>query len=173
MKRIIVLLLLVLALPGAAWARYLWFNNARGTVSGSDTGIVSKGSQLVFCLGIVPPDGHSLGSITFSTGALLSGSLETGGTFAASGSIFAVIGKGNYGEPKGTIFSGNFIGPITWTLISKTGDKLVFKLHGDLYGQVYTGRMIAAETTQVIVTTEEQIAQGIGHIETGKFVVSP
>lgn len=172
MKRTTVLALLVwVLLPSVAWARRDWFNNEHGGISASNSGIVTRGSQLIDCFKIVAPKGHSLGLVIFSTGALLTGSLQTGGTFDSAGSRFTVIGKGNYGEPKGTIFSGSFIGPVTWTLISKTGAKLVFELHGHVIGEVYTGRMVTATVTQMIVTTEGQLAKGIGHIVSGKFVI--
>jgi len=137
------------------------------------SGIVTRGSQLTYLFGIVPPKGHSLGLVIFSTGAMLSGSLETGGTFDSAGSSFNVISKGNYGEPKGVIFSGTFDRPITWTLIDKTGEDLVFKIHGDLIGQTYTGATVTGETSQIIVTTEGQLGEGIGHIAIGKMDVAP
>ena len=153
MKRMLVVALLALALPRAAWAAQDIFNNERGSISISYSGIESKGSQMVYCFGVVPPEHHSLGPISFSTGALPSGSLETGGKFSPICSSFVVIGRGNYGEPKGVIFSGNFFGPIKWTLISKTGAVLIFKLTGNIEGIFFNGRMIRASARQTIVTT--------------------
>ena len=167
----VVALLVWALLPSVASARRDWFNNEHGGISASNWGIVTRGSQLIDCFKIVAPKGHSLGLVIFSTGALLTGSLQTGGTFDATGSSFKVIGKGNYGEPKGTIFDGSFIGAVTWTLISKTGAKLVFELHGHVIGEVYTGRIVTATVTQTIVTTEGQLANGVGHIVSGKFVI--
>jgi hypothetical protein len=121
MRRVVVLALLALALPIAAWADGIDLTNQYGSISISNAGISSTQSQLTSFNGIVAPAGHSLGSVSFSTGALTSGSLRWGGTFSATGSTFVVIGKGKYGEPKGTIFSGSFVGPITWTLTSAPG----------------------------------------------------
>jgi hypothetical protein len=174
MKRMTVLALLVwVLLPSVVWAHYHWCNNEHGSISISMSGIETRGSQLTYLFGIVPPKGHSLGLVIFSTGAMLTGSPQTGGTFSATGSSFKLIGKGNYGEPKGTIFSGFFNSPITWTLISKNGANLVFKIHGDLTGQTYTGAMVTGETSQTIVSTEGQLAKGIGHIVSGKMDVGP
>ena len=89
-----------------------------------DSGITSKGSQLTSFNGIQAPPGHSLGSVSYSTGALISGSIAAGGIFSSAGSTFDVVGKGNYGEPKGPIFTGGFTGDIAWTLVSHTGSKL-------------------------------------------------
>jgi hypothetical protein len=172
-RMIVVALLLVAFLPGAVFAAEDFFNNERGTISISNPGIVSKGSQLVYCGGIVPPAGHSLGPVSFSTGALTSGTLTGGGTFSSVGSSFLVIGKGDYGEPKGTIFVGGFHGKVHWTLISQNGVKLVFRLHGAVTGTLYDGRIVTLSTHQTIVTTKEQLAQGIGHIVSGKTIAYP
>src|SRR5271167_249149 len=109
MRRVVVLALLALALPIAAWADGITLTNEFGSISVTTAGITSTGSQLKSFNGIVAPPGKAMGSVSFSTGALASGSIATGGTFSATGSSFVVIGKGNYGEPKGTIFSGAFV----------------------------------------------------------------
>lgn len=176
MKRIfqfVLLMLLVLALPRAAWGAQDIFNNERGSISISYPGIESNGSQLVYCIGIVPPEHHSLGPVRFSTGPLVKGSLETGGVFSPIGSSFEVIGRGKYGEPKGVIFSGQFVGPVKWILVSKTGAVLIFKLRGNIEGMFYNGRLVTLAATQTIVTTEAQLAQGIAHIATGRAVFTP
>jgi hypothetical protein len=172
-RKIVAALLVVAFLPGVVFAAEDVFNNERGTISISSSGIASKGSQLVYCGGIVPPAGHSLGPVRFSTGALTSGTLTGGGTFSSVGSSFIVIGIGDYGEPKGTIFEGSFHGKVHWTLISQKGDKLVFELHGAVTGTLYNGRMVGLSTHQKIITTKEQLAQGIGHIASGKTVAYP
>jgi hypothetical protein len=110
--------------------------------------------------------------VSFTTGALTSGSIAAGGTFSATGSTFIVIGKGNYGEPKGTIFNGSFVGPITWTLLSGTkGGTQEFALTGTIEGMLYTGRMVTGTTTQDIYTTKGQLAKGIGHIKLGTTAI--
>jgi len=167
MRRVAVLALLALALPMAAWADGITMTNERGTVSISNSGITSKGSQLTSFNGIQAPPGHSLGSVSYSTGALISGSIAAGGVFSSAGSTFNVIGKGNYGEPKGPIFTGGFTGNINWTLDSHTGSKYVFTLSGDLAGQLYNGVMVTGTTTQTITTHPGQLNQGIGHITVG------
>ena len=169
MKRMIVVAMLLWALlPMAAWGSGIGLINKYGTVSISNAGIVSKGSQLVGFNGIVAPHGRSLGSVSFSTGALTSGSLQTGGIFSSGGSSFNVIGKGGHGLPKGVIFTGTFIGQIHWSEISKNGANLVFLLRGAVSGQLYTGRMVTLQTKQTINATVGQLAQGIGHIAGGK-----
>jgi hypothetical protein len=172
MRRVLVLALLALALPIAAWADGIDLTNQFGSISITNSGIVSTGSQLETFNGITAPKGHSLGSVSFSTGALISGSIAGGGTFSSTGSTFVVIGKGNYGQPKGTIFSGSFVGPITWTLVSQVGQKLTFTLTGDIQGTLYDGRTVSGTTTQTFYTVPGQLAKGIGHISLGNTQLS-
>lgn len=167
MRRVVVLALLALTLPIASWASGINLVNSHGSVTISTSGISSVGSQLTQFNGIMAAPGTSLGSVTFSTGALTSGSLMTGGTFSSTGSSFVVVGKGNQGQPKGVIFNGAFTGTIQWTLVSQSGQSLVFQLSGDIAGTLFNGRMVHGTTTQTIYTTVSQLAKGVGHIRGG------
>jgi len=167
MRRVVVLALLAMVLPMAAWADGITLTNKFGTISIQDSGIVSKGSQLTSFNGITAPPGHSLGTVSYSTGALISGSIAAGGVFSSAGSTFDVVGKGNFGEPKGPIFTGGFTGNIDWTLVSHVGQTYVFTLSGDLTGQLYNGVMVTGNTTQTITTHPGQLNQGVGHITLG------
>lgn len=167
MRRVVGLALLAMTLPIAAWASGIDLTNQGGTISITLGGITSKGSQLKSFNGIQAPPGKSLGSVSYSTGALTSGTIAGGGTFSSVGSSFVVIGKGNYGQPKGVIFSGAFVGDVNWTLVSQVGQTLTYTLSGDLAGQLYNGRMVTGTTTQTIITHPGQLAKGIGHINLG------
>jgi hypothetical protein len=168
MKAALLLIVLALALPLTAFADGIVLTNQNGSIAISTAGISSFGSQLKSFNGVVAPPGHSLGSVRFSTGALMSGSIAAGGTFSSTGSSFVVIGRGNYGQPKGTIFNGSFVGPIMWTLTSPPGAKnLTFTLSGTIQGMLYDGRMVSGTTVQNIYTINGQLAQGIGHIKVG------
>jgi len=168
MRRVVVLALLALALPMAAWADGITLVNEFGSLNVSAAGISSHGSELQQFNGISAPKGASLGSVSYSTGALTSGSIAAGGVFSATGSSFVVVGKGKYGEPKGTIFSGSFVGPIDWTLTSPVGKKSVtYTLSGDIEGMLYTGHFVTGSTTQNIYSSQAQLANGIGHIKLG------
>jgi hypothetical protein len=71
-------------------------------------------------------------------------------------------GGGGYGQPpKGIIFSGAFVGPISWTLVSHTGKwDYVFTLSGNLQGQLWTGRTVTGTTTQTIYMYKNQMVAG-------------
>lgn len=172
MRRVWVLALLALALPVAALADTIDLVNVHGSISISTAGVTSTSSQLQSFNGITATPGHTLGSVSFSTGALLTGSIQTGGTFSDAGSSFVVIGKGPQAPHKGTIFSGAFVGPITWTLVSQNGQSLVYALSGTIQGTLWNGHFITGTTTQTIVSTPGQIAQGIGHIRLGETHLS-
>src|SRR5215472_16844798 len=133
MNRIFSLLLLAFSLPTTAFANTIDFTNAAGSLNGSASGLSLNGSALI---AINSPSGMLtgiLGSLTFSTGALTSGSLETGGTFAGGGS-FVITGNGTNGIPNGVIFSGSFSGPLTWTVITLADGSHNYSLTGTLQG---------------------------------------
>ena len=168
MRRVVVLALLALALPMTAWADDITLTNWFGSISIKNSGITSVGSQLHSFNSIVAPAGHSLGSVSFHTGALLTGSIYTGATFAGGASSgFVVIGKGNYGQPKGTIFTGSFVGPVNWTVVSHVKSTWTFELKGTIQGTLWDGRSATGTTTQKIVTVNGQLVKGIGHINMG------
>ncbi len=163
MRRVAVIVgLLALLLPAAAWADGINLTNQFGSVNVTNAGVISKGSELMSYDGIVAPHGRSLGSVSFSTGAFTGASIFSGGTFSSVGSTFIVTsGGGHYGQPpKGTIFSGSFVGPISWTLVSQTGKFMYnFTLSGTIYGMLYTGRDVTGTTTQNITLYKNQWSQ--------------
>jgi len=160
--------LLALALPMAAWADII-LTNQFGTVSVSAAGVSSFGSQLHSFNGIVAAPGHSLGSVSFTTGAMIGGTLAGGGTFSSVGSTFNVVGKGNWAQGHGTaIFTGSFIGDISWTLTAVSGQLKTYTLSGAISGQLWDGRTVTGTTQQTIyVLNNKQFSQGVGHIHTG------
>jgi hypothetical protein len=136
-------LFLVLTVPLAASATStLDLTNSGGTLSGSASGLTLTGSTLVVVThwnGAGRITGN-LGSETFTTGPLLTGSLQTGGTFAAGGS-FTITGNGTNGIPNGVIFSGTFSSPVRWTLIPGgiSSYTLTGRVFGTLTGGLQTG----------------------------------
>lgn len=171
MRRVVVLAVLALALPIAAWANGIDITNQYGSISVTNSGITSVGSELWSFNGITAPKGNDLGSVTFKTGALLTGSIMSGGTFSATGSSFDILGRGNFGQPKGTIFSGSFVGPITWSVLSKSGLNWTFELTGEVKG-TYDGHTVTAQVTEKFFTVPAQLAKGIAHISGGTTQLS-
>jgi hypothetical protein len=167
MKQIVWLLLLTLALTVAGFANSVDFTNSGGTLSGSNAGLSLSGSTLIAInappLGLITGD---LGSVTFSTSALSTGSLQTGGTFAAGGS-FVITGNGTDGIPNGVIFSGTFSGPVTWTLITLSNGTHNYTLTGALTGTWFTGQAVQGATVQLTVNTGKGFFNGSTTLSSG------
>ena len=93
MRRVVVLALLALALPIAAWADTIDITNRYGSVSLSSAGI-SANSQMGSYNNILVSKGHALGYVNFGTGAFSGSSLKGNGTFSSAGSWFDITGRG-------------------------------------------------------------------------------
>jgi hypothetical protein len=118
MKRVLfVVALLALALPMAAFADSSTnFSADGGTLSGLSGGLTLSGSELFHVAGLNGGGSitGALGSVSLSTGALVSSVLNPNGslnlaTFASGGSL-TIVGNGTDGIPNGVIFSGTFTG---------------------------------------------------------------
>ncbi len=170
MKRIMWTVLLALALPMAAFASSsVDFTNSGGTLSGSSSGLSLSGSVLIAVnglngLGLVT--GSNLGSLSFTTGALTSGSLQMGGTFAAGGS-FTIMGNGTNGIPNGTLFSGAFDGPVTWTLVTLANGTHNYTLTGSISGTWMGGSWVNGATVQLTINTGKGFFNGSTSISSG------
>jgi hypothetical protein len=173
MKRLVLMALLAMALPLAAFAdNSVDFTNSGGTLSGSAAGFSLTGSELIavngFGGGGLVTGG--LGGVTFSTGALISGgthALQMGGTFAGGGS-FTITGNGTDGIPNGTVFTGSFSGPVTWTLITLANGTHNYTLTGSITGQWGgTGPMVDGATVQLTINTGKGFFDGSTTISSG------
>jgi len=141
MKRILLLALLTLALPLAAFANDVDFSNNGGTLTGSSAGLTLTGSILTEVVGLNGngPVQGTLGTVSFTTGSLLSGSLATSAVFNGGGS-FVITGNGTNGVPNGVIFSGTFSSTVTWTYSSTLSDgSEVFDIAGNVSGPSGSG----------------------------------
>lgn len=167
MRKIVLLFLLALALPMAAFAHNsVDFTNAGGALSGSSAGLSLSGSTLI-ALG----NGGSLitgnlGTLTFSTMGLSTGNLQQGATFNSGGS-FVITGNGTNGIHNGTIFTGTFSGPVTWTLVSLSDGTHNYTLSGALSGTWYTGMTVVGATVQLTINTGKGFFNGSTSISSG------
>ncbi|MBZ5689876.1 MAG: PEP-CTERM sorting domain-containing protein [Acidobacteriia bacterium] len=164
-----ILLLILVALPLTAFAgSSVDFTNSGGTLTGSNSGLALTGSTLIavngFGGGLIT--GNNLGTLSFSTGAISSGTLQTGGTFAAGGT-FNITGNGTSGIPNGVIFNGSFTGPVTWTLITLANGTHNYTLTGSLAGTWYNGMTINGATVQLTINTGKGFFNGQTTISSG------
>jgi len=116
MRRVVLLTILALALPIAAFCdSNVDFNSSHGTLTGSLAGLQLTGSTLIGVTGLYGNPTGNLGMVSFTTGALLTGDLSAGATFSGAGSTFTVMGNGTGGVPNTTLFTGSFAGNVTLT----------------------------------------------------------
>jgi hypothetical protein len=167
MKRTLLLVLLALALPMAAFANNsVDFTNDGGTLSGSSAGLTLSGSTLI-AMGIsgsvVTGD---LGNVAFSTAMMTSGTIQNGGTFGAGGS-FTITGNGMHGVFNGTVFSGSFSGPVTWSMVTLANGTHNYTLTGSLNGTWYTGASVNGATVQLTINTGKAFFEGTTMISSG------
>ena len=183
MRRLgLMLLILAMALPIAAWADEFPIVNQYGTIAISDmsgtngmgtigaTTITSKGSQLAQWNRY---SGH-LGTLSFATGALESGTVAHGGVFAGGG-YFDIVGIGawmkrlTHGRSgRVDLFTGSFEGPVDWTLVRTGQGASFYVLAGSIRGMSWNGRIVGGTTTQSIgILNKGQLYAGIGHIGMG------
>ena len=158
MKRVVfvflLLALLIVALAVTARADGIDLTNKFGTITILNSGIASRGSELMSFNGFSAPVGHAMGYVNFWTGAFIgsSGSIWTGGEFSSAGSGFMITGAGKYGEPRGVIFQGAFTGPIDWTMLVANTYFHEYQLTGNIEGMLWTGRIVSGTTSQTIYT---------------------
>ena len=138
---------LLLAFPLVAFANNNTFQNSGGQLSSNGTYLTLSGSTLSsVTMGGINASGN-LGAVSFTTGNLISGSLDDGGTFAAGGS-FQITGSGSNGIPRGVLFNGTFTGPVTWKAIWNPGGDhhgdWTYELSGRISGTLATGQKLTA-----------------------------
>jgi hypothetical protein len=157
MRRVILLAVLAMALPLMAWAdSSIDVSNAGGTITGSSAGLSLTGSTLWKFGSAV---GSNLGTVSFTTGAFISGDAQMGGTLAAGGT-FVITGNGTNGVPNGVIFSGTFTStptsPISWDVVTQANGTHNYTLRGAV--QDPNGRVGA--TTQITINTGKGFFNG-------------
>lgn len=162
MRRILwVVLLVTLALPLAAFAdSSIDFTNAGGTLTGSSAGLTLTDSTLVK---IGSTLGSNLGTLSFTTGAIASGNLQTGATFM-SGGTFTIVSN-----TQGTLFSGSFdcTSACNWTLTTLANGTNYYTLSGGLTGTWKGGMAVSGATVQLTISTGKSLFSGSTTISSG------
>ena len=158
-KKVVLLAVLALALPLAAFAdSQIGVSNAGGTISGNSSGLSLSGSVLFKYGSTVATN---LGSVTFTTGAFLTGNAQNGGTLAPGGS-FVITGNGTNGVPNGVIFSGTF-SSATWTLTTLANGTHDYTL----IAAIVCSNGVEGATSQLTVNTGKGYFNGSVSLESG------
>lgn len=149
------------------------FSDMGGTLSGTNAGLKLSNSEIIAISGMhgLPAATGDLGTLSFSTGALSSGSLQMGGTFASGGS-FTIDGNGTARVPDGAIFSGSFTGPVTWTLTTLGNGTHDYILTGVVTGMM-GGVRETGVTVQLTVNTGKGYFGGSTQISSGDTALVP
>jgi hypothetical protein len=156
MKRIVLMSLLALALPLAAFAdNPVDFQNDGGTLTGSSSGLTLTGSTLNTVTGL---NGGgkiqgNLGTLSFTTGAENGTAALTTDTSFAAGGTFTITGNGTNGVPNETLFTGTFTSPVTWIAYKLSDGQYKFTMSGMVSGTWYTGATVSGATIQIATTT--------------------
>ena len=168
MKKTVLLAALALALPGAVLAssiNSIDYSNSGGTLTASTVGglttLTLSGSELSeirnFPGGKVTGD---LGSVTFTTGAL-TGSLQTGGTFAAGGSILITASNGS------VLFKGTFSSPTKWEVLPGANGTSSYFLVGSVAGWTGSGSWTTGNTFDITLNVGEGSFDGGATVSSG------
>jgi PEP-CTERM motif len=167
-KKLVLLAVLALALPMAAFASsHIDFTNLGGTLSGGAGGFTLTGSTLINVGGIT---GANLGTLSFTTGAFTSGNAQLGGTLAPGGT-FTITGNGTNGVPNGVIFSGTFssspASPVTWSVITLADGSHEYTLTGAIDGNGKVGA-----TVQLAIVSGKGLFSGTADLSSGDTSLS-
>jgi hypothetical protein len=157
MKRIVLMVLLALALPVAAFAGNVDFQNSGGTLTGSSAGLSLSGSNLTGVNGLglgTCSSATPCGGLTFTTGSLISGNLSstTTASILNGGGSFVITGNGTDGLPSGVIFNGTFTSNVTWTPFPcGGGGSVCYTMQGAVSGTWYNGTTVNGATIQITI----------------------
>jgi PEP-CTERM motif-containing protein len=174
MRKVLWMVLLSLALPMAAWANSsnIVFSNTGGNIgvggTNSQPTLGLNSSTLTSFTGLNGiTHAGTLGTVNFTTGALVSGSLATSGMFAAGGS-FTISGNGTNGIANGVLFTGSFSSPVQWTgTYNAAGNHglgaWTYVLKGSVTGTLSNGAVAQGGTVQFTfdVPKGKQFSKGV------------
>lgn len=186
-KYVLVAAILALLTPLAAMAQLcdpssVCVVNQGGTISqttlaGNNVGLSLTGSTVTQIGNL---QGTNLGSLSLTTGALTSGSLAMGGTFAPGGSFTITENTSSF---TGTLFQGTFTSTTTWTLSGYVENPkthkyscspfCVYTLSGTLNGTWENGASYNGATTQLTFMSKTLFNGSLGLDGGQTFVVTP
>ncbi len=176
MKRLVLTALFALALPLAASADEVYVNNNSGILVGNATGL-SLTSNLVEIgpiAGYAGFKGADIGTVSITTGALLSGNLLDGGVFNFVSSTFTItIDPGIFPDlPQGgVVFSGSFTVPISWSPSYQGPD--YYQLLGRVAGKWWYGGNGFGFTVQDYSGTFNSSGTFTGKLGGGQSALNP
>ncbi|MFZ0296372.1 MAG: PEP-CTERM sorting domain-containing protein [Candidatus Sulfotelmatobacter sp.] len=178
MKRLVVLALVSLTLPLAAYANEVDFGTSSGMITYSSSTNTLSGTGIVinsasnFGTGLCST-ATPCGSVTFTTGALISGNETTGTTFGPGGTI-TITGNGVNGVPNGVLFTGTFTGDTDWQPSGKPGvsGNISYDLFGNISGTWFNGTKVSGSETEITLNTGMGGFQGSANLAGGEIYIT-
>ncbi len=137
-------------------------NNTQLFMDGNNNGSIA--STVVQIGGF---QGSNIGSLTLTTGTLISGSLSTGATFNSGTLTITTTGWNGY---VGTLFSGtigNASSPIQWIALGKAGAYYQYELVAPISGMWEGGATVAGETAQLYFHSTTKYTGGMIQLASG------
>ena len=151
--------------------------NQNGSATGGAGGLSMTGLNASTVTQIGGLQGSNMGTLELTTGALISGSLGNGGTFA-NGTL-TITNTTPYAGFTGVLFSGTFGNaaggsPITWSLVSHVNGTFLYLFSGPISGLWENNLQVSGLTTQIYFTSKTKYAGGPITLANGStFIVTP
>jgi hypothetical protein len=148
------------------------FSNTGGTLTGTTASLSLSGSTLTVVAGFKGGSvaAGDLGTVSFTTGALISGSIRGDATFAEGGT-FRVEGNGSNGIPSEVLFSGSFSSPSKWVITNLDNGTHNYTLTGEVRGMM-DGKAVDGVAMVLTINTGKGYFDGATAISGGDTVFS-
>lgn len=149
MKKLLLLVVLAIALPMAAFADDVSFTSTGGSFSGNSNGYVLTNATLTEITGIGGNTytGSNIGTVSFSTAALGSSSSVVWGGPIVPGGTITVTSNGTDGLTAGSIFTGTFAQGGTWGYVVQSDGTYLYTLTANVTGQDGVGHSASGMMT--------------------------
>jgi hypothetical protein len=145
---------------------------ASGGVGNAFTGLSMTGSNSSTLTQIGGIQGANLGTLSLTTGGLLSGSLANGGTFAPG--TITITNTVAYNGFTGVLFSGTFgnaANPIKWEFNGKVGQFFQYELIGPVSGTFEGSLPVSGQTAQLFFESKTKYNGGPISLSTGTTTI--
>lgn len=150
-------------IPGVAICIFDQSGQATSTGKGTSTQLFmdgTNGSIASTVMQIGGVQGANLGTLTLSTGTLISGTLSGGATFNPGTLTITTTGYNGF---TGTLFSGTFgnsTSPIQWIALGKVSGFYQYELIGPISGTWEGSQGVSGETAQLYFHSKTQYTGG-------------
>lgn len=151
--------------------------NQGGMASGSTAGFTMTGLNSSTVTQVGSLQGANLGTLSLTTGALLTGTLAGTGAGATFAPGTLTIDVNNYNGFSGVLFTGTFgsaLSPITWQFKQKVNGEYLYLLSGPITGTWENSLQVSGVTTQIYFESKTPFKGGSISLADGStLIVTP